>query len=120
MDHQNFDLTKREALEYFAFLVEDRMGRSAEIDKSPTSVEIHLHDDATITATDAHLFCMNLMITNMHSFGTFIPFKVFDADGEMITLEDYSQNGANVQIVSSSEIPFLMEDDDEEDFENFG
>lgn len=119
MDHQNFDVIKRETLEYFAFLVEDRMGSSAEIYKTNSSVEIHLHEDATLTPQDAHLFCMNLAIINMSNFGAFIPFKVFDQDGEHITLETYASGKNDIDIISSTDFPFVMEDDDEE-FRNFG
>lgn len=118
MTPEFYTTLKAEALEYYAYLVEDRIGLSADIEKTNRSLEIHLREDATISAEEAHLFCINLTVSVMESFNVFIPFKLFDASGNFITLETYI-DGDNVDIITPNNMFTLHEEEDEE-FHNFG
>lgn len=100
---------------YFAYMIEDRFGSSAEISELGGSVVIILHEEADVEPEVVHSFCMNLMVINMHEFGVFIPFKVYDPVGELITLETYAD-------LSSDELPSfdgsvgLVDEEFDEDF----
>lgn len=112
------NVLRQEALDYYVFLVEDRLGRSAEITKKQHSLEIRMHDEANLTVSQAHLFCINLTIATMESFNVFVPFKLFDSEGDLITLETYA-NFMEAEIIETDS-PFIVDVDDEEEFYNFG
>lgn len=118
MDHSEISFVKQESLNYFTYLVEDRMGLGAEITKSNNSLTVNLTEDASVEPVQAHSFCMNLMVSLMYSFGVFVPFKVYDQKGNLITLET---NATDIEFDTiSPDSPFIVNEDEEEEFYNFG
>ncbi len=115
--HQSSDsaFLKSNVFDYFTYLVEERFGTNTNIERTATNLKVRINQDCPYSDEEVHSFCLNLMIINMTTFGVFIPFKVFNVNGGLITVESYSSDaGDTTNMFINPEIPLFGDYDDEE------
>lgn len=101
---------------YFVYLIEDRYGSVVEFANLKPEIIVNIRDQGSDElAEEIHSMCMGVMMSIMSNFGIFIPFKLYNSSGDLVTFETYFSD-PNVS-TSANDIYFNFGED--VDFDEF-